>query len=167
MKKIFSPLVIVGAMYIEWMLELATAQFINISLPLTAIALFYEYWEMKMPQRLFYAMLFGGVNDILSPFPFGTATGIFLGVAFLMELLQFVFSNVTSLLTKGVGIGLSLFFYQILLLPFATILGVTQQHIVPWNNALFQHAILGGVLWGIVAPFFILTPQHFLRKYFL
>lgn len=165
MKKIFPLLLILCAMWVEWILELVSAPFMSVSLPLTAIMLFYEYWEIKLPQRLFYGILIGGVSDVLSPFPFGTITGVFFGIAFLMELFRFVFSNVTSSLTKGIGMGLSLFFYHLSILPFATILGITQQHMVLWNNTLFQHAIVGGLLWGIVGPFVLLTPLYIWKKY--
>lgn len=118
--------------------------------PFIPAAVFFWFLRIKLPGRLWFAILIGFLFDSFRVFPFGTYLLVFFLESLLVEPLQVFFSSIRSPLTQGVSFGIMLVLF-LGLVPAAAILsaglsGLTYAGILPYPP------VIGTILWtGIFA----------------
>lgn len=117
------------------------------------------FWHVGFKTRIGLGFLLGFWADSLSIFPFGAYTFILILIAILSELLRSVFSNASSLFTKGVAIGIMVFITTVLIYPTARLISLAQGFSFPLSRGAEMDIIIDSLVWGLVI-FIIFCLAH-------
>jgi len=119
------------------------------------------FWHMTMEERMFLALGVGVLLDLLSPVPFGTFLFALLGVASVIEIWRYVFSDTGSLLSQALGATLSfLVFYGLALLCSLFLHGFSFNFSFFGGYRMFTVIAGAGIVWSVLFP-----PSYFFLKY--
>ncbi len=132
--------------------------------PLAGAVLFFWFWGMSQSRRLFLAFLGGIVMDSVSFYPFGTNTAVFMAIAGSTGVLRYFFSNVESLVTRGIGVAVGVFLF----LNLALLLGSLTDMIrtgayAGLSGTLFLHVFYASLVWALVLPAFFIVIEKTVR----
>mgnify|MGYP001614679283 CR=1 FL=1 len=159
MKILLITLSVIAAAFAQW--GFSSWDIGGIPPPFIPAAVFFWFLRIKLPSRLWFAILIGFLFDSFRIFPFGTYLLVFFLESLLAESLHVFFSSLRSTLTQGAGLGIMLVLF-FGLVPAVAILsaglsGLTLAGILPYPS------VTGMLLWTGIFTFVLTGALGLLR----
>lgn len=164
MKNILLTIVFIAALF----LELASGgelAFWGVRPPLAGAVLFFWFWNMRLPGRLFLAVLGGILMDSISLHPFGTNTAVFMAIAGSTEVLRYFFSNVESLVIRGIGVSVGIFLFLNLAVILGSLVSMINSAPPPSSGTFSSHVFFASLVWASVLPALLIIIEKTIRYY--
>lgn len=127
--------------------------FFGVQPPLFFVVLACWWWNMPVLARYTTALTAGIFFDSISIFPFGVFCAAFGIVAGVAEVLRGFFSNVQSLLTQGLALGIEILIFFMSVSAGTVVISHVFGYPVSLGSFVTWAAVGVVVMWSVIVPF--------------